>query len=124
MLKDVGPLLFKINVIPVMKAICLESTYLLEDKTVRATEKGKIYTVVNAAKNPLPKITKEGKIKQYAQGWWYQFEETGDMWHHQERFRVLESVPEPKTKISDPHKGATRIVLPKDPTEKRSAKIK
>lgn len=124
MLKDVGPLLFKINVIPVMKAICLESTYLLEDKSTKVTEKGKIYTVVNAARNPLPKLTRDGRIVKYAQGWWYQFEETGEMWHHQERFKILESVPEVKTKVQDPHNGATRIVLPGAGKELKPSKIK
>jgi hypothetical protein len=107
-----------------MKAICLESTYLLEDKNTKVTEKGKIYTIVDAAKNPLPKITRDGRIVNYAKGWWYQFEETGDMWHHQERFKILESIPKVKTKMEDPHKGATRIVLPKVGKESGASKIK
>jgi hypothetical protein len=107
-----------------MKAICLESTYLLEDSSVKATEKGKIYTVINAAKNPLPKITKEGKVKQYAQGWWYQFAETGDAWHHQERFRILESEPTLRKVSQDPHKGAPRIAVPDKPASVKKSKIK
>jgi hypothetical protein len=97
-----------------MKVICVESSFLIEDEKVQTAVKGSIYTVIDAVKDPKPVITKEGGIRTFAQGWWFRFEETGDLWHHQFRFKKVEETVQEKIPTSiGPKPGAVRILLPK-----------
>lgn len=72
-----------------MKVICVEDTYLIEDKEVQTAVKGSVYTVIDAVKNPKPRVKPDGRIVEFAQGFWYRFAETGELWHHEERFKRL-----------------------------------
>lgn len=97
-----------------MKVSCVESSFLIEDEKIQTAVKGSIYTVVDAVKDPKPVVTREGGIKTFAQGWWFKFQETGDFWHHQFRFKKVEETTKEKIPTSIGHKpGPTRIVLPK-----------
>lgn len=72
-----------------MKVICLENAYLIDDLAVQTTVKGSLYTVVDAVKNPRPTVKPDGSIVEFAPGFWYQFAETGNLWHHEARFKRL-----------------------------------
>jgi len=80
-----------------MKVICIEDSHLIEDKSIQTAVKGSVYTVINAAKDPLPIIKPDGRILQYAQGYWYQFAETGEFWHHEDRFKIFTEKKEKET---------------------------
>jgi len=73
-----------------MKVTCIESAHLREDESVQTAIKGSVYTVVNAIKDPRPIVRANGEYKEFAQGYWYQFAETGSLWHHESRFEKFE----------------------------------
>ena len=77
-----------------MKVICIESAHLREDDSVQTAVKGSVYTVVNAIKDPRPIVRVNGEYKEFAKGYWYQFAETGSLWHHESRFEKVESYSE------------------------------
>ena len=77
-----------------MKVICIESAHLRENEEVQTAVKGSVYTVVNAIKDPRPIVRSNGEYKEFAKGYWYQFAETGSLWHHESRFQKAESVVE------------------------------
>lgn len=83
-----------------MKVICIESAHLREDDSVQTAVKGSVYTVVNAIKDPRPIVRANGEYKEFAQGFWYQFAETGSLWHHESRFEKVESYSENNYYIS------------------------
>lgn len=92
-----------------MKLVCLEDSYLVEDRSVQTLVKGSIYTVVNFARNPLPIIKPDGRIIQFPKGCWYQLRETGDLWHHEHKFKLYS---EPKEE-EEVHKTVRISVNPK-----------
>jgi hypothetical protein len=74
-----------------MKVICIESASLRENESVQTAVKGSVYTVVNAVKDPRPIVKANGEYKEFAKGFWYQFAETGSLWHHESRFEKFEN---------------------------------
>lgn len=80
-----------------MKLICLEDSYLVEDRSVKTLVKGSVYTVSNFARDPYPIIKPNGRIVQFPKGRWYQLKETGDLWHHEHKFAVYKEVKEEET---------------------------
>lgn len=74
-----------------MKVICIESASLRENESVQTAVKGSVYTIVNAVKDPRPIVKPNGEYKEFAKGFWYQFAETGSLWHHESRFEKVGS---------------------------------